>query len=83
MVNVQPTNHKLADRARRIISTITGASYDEAAHLLNEGGSVRTAIVMRTLNLTRREAEARLNAANGRLRIALGENETESWINFK
>ncbi len=46
MVNVQPTNEKLTDRARRIISAITGVSYDEAARLLREAGSVRTAIVM-------------------------------------
>ncbi len=31
MVNVQPTNVKLTDRARRIITEITGVSYDEAS----------------------------------------------------
>ncbi len=73
MVNVQPTNEKLVDRARRIISSIAAVSYDEAARLLNEAGSVRTAIVMHKLNLTRPQAEAKLTAAKGRLRRAFGD----------
>jgi hypothetical protein len=36
MVNVQPKNSKLLDRARRIIRTATGASYDEQAALMLE-----------------------------------------------
>jgi len=74
MVNVQPTNEKLVDRARRIIISIARVSYDEAAQLLNAAGSVRTAIVMHKLNLTRAEAEAKLAAAHGRLRAALESN---------
>jgi N-acetylmuramic acid 6-phosphate etherase len=73
MVNVQPTNTKLTDRARRIIASITGVSYDEASRSLAEAGSVRTAVVMHRRNLSRSEAEALLAAAKGRLRIALGE----------
>jgi len=73
MVNVQPTNEKLVDRARRIIASIAGVSYDEALRLLNAAGSVRTAIVMHKRNLTRAEAEAKLSAAHGRLRTALAE----------
>src|SRR5579883_1888094 len=47
MVNVQPTNQKLEDRARRIIQEATGISYDAAAVLLDRAGrSVRVAIVM-------------------------------------
>ena len=71
MVNVQPTNEKLTDRARRIISRIEGVSYDEASKLLAEAGSVRTAVLMHRLKLTRGEAESRLAAAKGRLRAAL------------
>jgi N-acetylmuramic acid 6-phosphate etherase len=74
MVNVQPTNEKLTDRARRIISAITGVSYDEASRLLDEAGAVRTAVVMHNRKLSRSEAEKELAAAKGRLRIAL-ENE--------
>jgi N-acetylmuramic acid 6-phosphate etherase len=73
MVNVQPTNEKLVDRARRIIASIAGVSYDEALRLLNAAGSVRTAIVMHKRSLTRAEAEAKLSAAHGRLRTALAE----------
>jgi len=72
MVNVQPTNEKLTDRSRRIIANITGVSYDEASRLLAEAGSVRTAVLMQRLKLTRHEAESRLAAAKGRLRAALG-----------
>jgi N-acetylmuramic acid 6-phosphate etherase len=73
MVNVQPTNEKLVDRARRIIAKIADVPYDEAARLLNAGGSVRAAIVMHKCNLPRGEAEARLARAKGRLRVALDE----------
>ena len=72
MVNVQPTNEKLTDRARRIIASLADVSYDEASQLLREAGSVRTAIVMHCQNLSRPEAEIRLAAANGQLRAALG-----------
>jgi len=71
MVNVQPTNVKLRDRAARIIATITGLGYSEAAALLERAGSVKTAVVMHKLTLSRDEAEARLRAAHGRLRSAL------------
>jgi N-acetylmuramic acid 6-phosphate etherase len=73
MINVQPTNDKLLDRARRIIVKIAAVSYDEAARLLNTGGSVRTAIVMHKCKLSRDEAKAKLDSAGGRLRWALGE----------
>lgn len=45
MINVQPKNEKLVDRARRIIAQAAGVSYDEAAGLLEaSGGNVRAAI---------------------------------------
>jgi N-acetylmuramic acid 6-phosphate etherase len=71
MVNMQPSNQKLADRARRIIAKIADVSYDEAAQLLSAAGSVRTAIVMHKCGLPRTAAESRLAAAKGRLRVAL------------
>ena len=73
MVNVQPTNAKLEDRACRIIATITGVPLEEASRLLAEAGSVRTAVMMQKRKLTRGEAEASLAVAKGRLRVALGE----------
>jgi N-acetylmuramic acid 6-phosphate etherase len=71
MVNVQPTNVKLADRASRIIATITGLDADAATQLLKQAGSVKAAVVMHRLGLSRTEAEARLAANHGRLRDAL------------
>jgi N-acetylmuramic acid 6-phosphate etherase len=74
MVNVQPTNRKLEDRARRIIRQITGVSLDRAAELLNESGrSVPAAIVMEKKGVSRSEAEQLLSLARGRLGLALGE----------
>lgn len=73
MVNVQPTNEKLADRARRIIASIACTSYEEAARVLDQAGSVPVAVLMHKLKLSRGEAEARLAAAKGRLRAALDE----------
>lgn len=71
MVNVQPTNSKLTDRARRIIAQIASLSYDEATRLLEGSGSVKTAIVMHACSLDRHGAEMRLEQAGGRLRVAL------------
>jgi N-acetylmuramic acid 6-phosphate etherase len=73
MVNVQPTNGKLVDRARRIISQIAGVSYEEASQLLAASGSVRTALIMHQYGLNRAEAEQKLTRAAGRLRLALTE----------
>jgi N-acetylmuramic acid 6-phosphate etherase len=45
MVNVQPRNSKLLDRAKRIIGAATGVSYEEAGRMLAAAGNnVRTAI---------------------------------------
>ncbi len=73
MVNVQPTNGKLTDRACRIVSKIAGVSYDEASRLLEGSGSVRVAILMQRCGLTREQAEIRLARSHGRLRDALSE----------
>ncbi|HWQ57219.1 MAG TPA: N-acetylmuramic acid 6-phosphate etherase [Bryobacteraceae bacterium] len=72
MVNVQPTNAKLVDRARRIIVKATGVEYDRAARLLNEAGNdVRTAIVMEKRSVDRAAAERLLAASRGRISQAL------------
>ncbi len=72
MVNVQPTNQKLTERARRIIRQATGASAERAVELLAAGGnSVRTAIVMEKTKTPRGEAERLLAQAGGRIREAL------------
>lgn len=71
MVNVQPTNAKLQDRARRILMTITGCDEPRAAQLLAEAGSLKTAIVMQRCGLPYAAAAARLHRAHGNLRDAL------------
>lgn len=72
LVNVQPSNGKLAERARRIIEKATGVSRERAAELLEAAGrSVRTAIVMEKKKIPRAEAERLLAQAGGRIREAL------------
>lgn len=71
MVNVQPTNAKLVDRAERIIMAATGVDQSTSAALLSKAGSVKTAIAMQKLSLTPEEAEARLQAAKGSLAALL------------
>jgi N-acetylmuramic acid 6-phosphate etherase len=72
MVNVQPKNSKLMDRARRIVARAAQVSQERAGELLAEAdNSVRAAIVMGKLGLTREEAEKRLARAGGRISEAL------------
>jgi N-acetylmuramic acid 6-phosphate etherase len=71
MVNVQPTNEKLVDRAQRIITEATGVDRPTAAKLLTEAGSVKVAIAMQKLELDRAAAEATLKSSGGKLAIAL------------
>src|ERR1022692_289436 len=72
MVNVQPKNEKLVDRARRIVAQAVGISVERAGEWLAEaGGSVRVAIVMAKGGVTREDAERRLAAAKGRVSKAL------------
>jgi len=72
MVNVQPTNQKLEDRARRIIQEATGVTYAEATELLDRAGrSVRIAIIMQKRQISRDQAETLLKESNGRIQEAL------------
>ena len=71
MVNVQPTNEKLQDRAIRIIAAAGDVDFERATRLLTEGGSVKVAIAMQKLGVGRQEAVQRLQAARGRLRTLL------------
>lgn len=72
MVNVQPKNSKLEDRARRIIAQEAKVGYERAGELLREAGeNVKVAIVMARLHLDRGAAEARLIRAGGRISEAL------------
>jgi N-acetylmuramic acid 6-phosphate etherase len=71
MVNVQPKNHKLVERARRIVAQAAQVPYERAAELLETGGSVRVAIVMARAGVGREAAEQRLAASGGRIALAV------------
>jgi N-acetylmuramic acid 6-phosphate etherase len=72
MVNVQPKNEKLLERARRIVVLAAGVTPDRAAELLTgSGGNVRVAILMGKAGLDRSEAERRLAGARGRVSAVL------------
>jgi N-acetylmuramic acid 6-phosphate etherase len=68
MVDVKATNAKLRDRAARIISTLTKLERDAALELLDRcDGEVKTAIVVKRLELEPGEARERLVGAQGHL----------------
>lgn len=68
MVNVNPTNSKLLERARATVAHILGVEGARAAELLaSAGGSIKTAVLMGRLSLSREEAQRRLELAGGRL----------------
>ncbi len=72
MIDLQMTNAKLVERAKRIVMDITGADYDEASRVLElTDGHVKTALVMLLGNHDLNTAKERLNAANGFVRLAL------------
>lgn len=74
MVNVQPTNSKLADRARRIVEAAAGIDRKAAERMMEESdGNVRLAILMARLGVSSEEALKRLEAAGGRLSEALAD----------
>jgi len=69
MVDLQARSEKLAARSRKILIELLRIDYDEADSLLSRaGGSVKTAIVMKKLDMDRAEAEKKLAEADGFLR---------------
>lgn len=72
MIDLQMTNLKLRERAKRVVMTITGVSYEVAGDVLEEaGGHVKTALVMIKAGVTKEEAGRRLNKADGFVRAAI------------
>jgi N-acetylmuramic acid 6-phosphate etherase len=80
MVDVQATNAKLQERARRIVMQACGVSETEACAALDAcGGEVKTAIVMLLGEVVDvAEARARLDAAQGVVRRALVNERSSS-----
>ena len=73
MVDVRATNDKLRARVRRIVEVATGASPDEVeAALEAAGGEAKVAIVALLAEVDADTARSRLDAADGRIRAALG-----------
>ena len=76
MIDLQMTNLKLRERAKRIVMTITGISYDEAVDYLTKSDfHVKSALVMIKANVSLSEAKAKLKRANGFVRTAIDGKE--------
>src|SRR6266566_2190341 len=75
MVDVQMGSEKLKDRARRIITMVTGLDDDEAGKLLRRAHwNVKAAIVMQKGQLSFTQAMTRLRRAHDVVRDAIGED---------
>ena len=75
MVDVKATNEKLVERCKRIVCEATGVDYDTATKALEQCGyRAKVAIVMLKTGSDVHEAEQRLEAHEGRVAQAVGEN---------
>ena len=75
MVDVKTGSEKARDRARRIITTVTGLDYDAAGQLLRRARwNVKAAIVMERTGDSYAAALVRLKRAHDVVRSALGED---------
>lgn len=78
MVDLQATNAKLVTRTVRILQKLSGLAATDAEALLQScDGELKTAIVCNKLDLSPEAARAKLDATNGRLRLALDEDAHE------
>ncbi len=76
MVDLKPTSEKLQERAKGIISILTGLDYDESSRIYElSGRNVKVSVVMARQGIDRPAAEQALSAADGFLARALGERE--------
>lgn len=72
MIDLQQTNKKLVERSKRIVMTITGVSYEEAADYLDKAeGHVKSALVMILADVDFEEATRRLIESDGFVRKAI------------
>jgi N-acetylmuramic acid 6-phosphate etherase len=75
MVDVQTGSEKLKDRARRIVSIVTGVDPEEAGDILQRAKwNVKAAIVMTRRNMTLAQALRKLKSADDSVREAIGED---------
>jgi N-acetylmuramic acid 6-phosphate etherase len=79
MIDLQMTNLKLKERAKKVVMTITGVGYEEAAEYLQKAdGHVKTALVMIKARVDKSEAKQRLEKADGFVRAAIDGKEYKS-----
>src|SRR5690625_4761297 len=72
MIDVNATNLKLRERARRIVKEVTGVSKEEAEQLLIKTNyAVKPAIVMLLTNISFEEAQLKIAEANGYAKKAI------------
>ena len=72
MIDLQPTNAKLKDRSRRILSALTSLSAEGASALLDTAdGELKLALVMEKSHLDARESLRLLSQYDGRVKAAL------------
>lgn len=76
MVNVQPKNEKLRDRAQRIVSAAGEVPLGQARALLEQSGDVKTAIIMARMNVELEAARGVLQRAGGVVGKALDNGKT-------
>jgi N-acetylmuramic acid 6-phosphate etherase len=84
MVDVQPTNSKLRDRAQRIVAQACKIEDEAAASILEASqGEVKTAIVAQLAQIPPADARQRLVLAKGMVRVALkgfpSPQEKQGW----
>ncbi len=72
MVDLQLTNKKLGERAKRIVMIATGCDYERASELLAQSNNhVKSAIIMEKAGLSQADAHALLERAGGFVKTAL------------
>jgi N-acetylmuramic acid 6-phosphate etherase len=74
MIDLTKTNHKLMDRAKRILIEATGKSVSETERALRQSQhNLRVSLIMLKRHISAERARTALENANGDLRNALGE----------
>lgn len=75
MIDLQMTNKKLVERAKKIVMTITGVDYKEATKYLESSNyHVKSALVMILAEISFEEAKEKLEKADGFVRRAIADN---------
>lgn len=71
MIEMAPTNDKLHQRAIDMVAELADVPADSAEKALNEGGTIKHAIVMLARDVPASEAARLLDACGGRLHLAI------------